>query len=115
MPGGGRDPVAISGSVNMKEAKGVPSAKPDKGAVRRLGKARRAFLALRERLRQFAEVRRSATLKADHPALLDEDARALSELGWGGLPIRRRAPAGRAEDQPEADRPATPDRRPWPR
>jgi hypothetical protein len=81
--GGGRDPVAISCSVSMKEVKGTPSPKPDKGAIRQAGKARRAFLALRERLRQFAEARRSPTLPVDRPALLDEDARALSELGWG--------------------------------
>ena len=83
MPGGGRDPVAISGSVSMKDARGVPSPKPDKGALRQAGKAKRAFLALRERLRHFAEARRGAALPVDHPALLDEDARALSGLGWG--------------------------------
>lgn len=83
MPGGGRAPVAISSSVSMKDARGVPSPKPNKGALRQAGKARRALQALRERFRQFAEARRSATLPADHPALLDEDTRALSKLGWG--------------------------------
>ena len=52
MCGGGRYPTAIAASVAMKGAKGAPSPKPDKGALWQAGKAKRVFLALRERLRR---------------------------------------------------------------
>ena len=71
------------GSAIVREAKGMPSPKPDKGALRQARKARRTFLALRERLRHFAEARRGAALSANHAVPLADDARASSELGWG--------------------------------
>lgn len=78
MPCGGRDPVSVSASVGMKEAKGVPAPKPDKGALRQASQVRRTFLTLRSRLRAWAELRRRG--RAQAPTLLE--AREVSALGW---------------------------------
>lgn len=95
MPGGGRGPVAISG-VSMKDAKATPSPMPDKGARRQASKALRAFLALREHLRHFAEARRNATLPVDQAAPLADDARVVGAwLGIRGSRHERRRSEGR--------------------
>lgn len=78
MPGGGRDPVAVSASVCMKEAKGVPAPKPDKGALRQASQVRRTFLTLRSRLQAWAELRRRGRAQAPTPL----EAREVSALGW---------------------------------
>ena len=85
MCGGGRDPRAVAMSVAMKEAKGSPSPRLDPGARRALGRAKRLFLILRERLRQWREARKRT--REDQTGLPEGMAAALASLGWGSTPM----------------------------